>query len=440
MKQDIKNMKYRIKALLLASSLIITTITSVQAKEELLDRVAAIVNTGVVLESEVNDLLVNIKQQAKKNNQSLPSDKALRIQVMDKLINDSLLSQMGQRMGIQISDAQLDQTLNNMAREDKLTLAQFRQQVIDEGTSYEKYRENVRIELVSGEVSRNSVRRRIFVSPQEVDNLLKVMKEQSSNNVEYHLGHILIEFPADASQEDLAAAKTRATKVVELLNDGSDFAKIAITSSGDANALKGGDLGWKNINEMPTLFSELINDKPKDTIVGPIRTGLGYSIVKVLDIRGRKVVEVEEVKASHILIKPSIILSDEKAKSLLQGFLNQIDAGEATFEELAKEHSEGPTSVRGGDLGWADPKNYDPAFTEALATMKKGGYHKPFRSSFGWHIIKLEDRRMVDATSQLNENRAYQILFNRKYGMESTRWLKETRDEAYIEIFEQDNK
>jgi peptidyl-prolyl cis-trans isomerase SurA len=433
-------MKYRIKALLLASSLIISTITPIQAKEELLDRVAAIVNGGVVLESEVNDLLVNIKQQAKKNNQSLPSDKALRIQVMDKLINDALLSQMGQRMGIQISDAQLDQTLNNMAKEDKLTLAQFRQQVISEGTSYEKYRENVRTELVSGEVSRNSVRRRIFVSPQEVANLLKVMKEQSTNNVEYHLGHILIEFPADASQEELAAAKTRATKVVELLNDGSDFAKIAITSSGDANALKGGDLGWKNINEMPTLFSELINDKPKDTIVGPIRTGLGYSIVKILDIRGRKVVEVEEVKASHILIKPSIILSDEKAKNLLQGFLNQIDAGEATFAELAKEHSEGPTSVRGGDLGWADPKKYDPAFTEALATMKKGGYHKPFRSSFGWHIVKLEDRRMVDATSQLNENRAYQILFNRKYGMESTRWLKETRDEAYIEIFEQDSK
>ena len=359
---------------------------------------------------------------------------------MDKLINDALLSQMGQRMGIQISDAQLDQTLNNMAKEDKLTLAQFRQQVISEGTSYEKYRENVRTELVSGEVSRNSVRRRIFVSPQEVANLLKVMKEQSTNNVEYHLGHILIEFPADASQEELAAAKTRATKVVELLNDGSDFAKIAITSSGDANALKGGDLGWKNINEMPTLFSELINDKPKDTIVGPIRTGLGYSIVKILDIRGRQVVEVEEVKASHILITPSIILSDEKAKNLLQGFLNQINAGEATFEELAKEHSEGPTSVRGGDLGWADPKKYDPAFTEALASMKKGGYHKPFRSSFGWHIVKLEDRRMVDATSQLNENRAYQILFNRKYGMESTRWLKETRDEAYIEIFEQDSK
>ncbi|KGJ92322.1 peptidylprolyl isomerase SurA [Colwellia psychrerythraea] len=433
-------MKNTIKVILIASSLFVTAITPAQAKEELLDRVAAIVNSGVVLESEVDDLLANIKQQAKGNNQDLPSDKALRIQVMDKLINDSLLSQIGQRMGIQISDAQLDQTINNMANEDKLTLAQFRQKVINEGSSYEKYREKVRVELIAGEVSRNSVSRRIFVSPQEISNLLNVMKEQSSNNVEYHLGHILIEFPADATQEDLAAAKTRANKVVELLNEGSDFAKIAITSSGDANALKGGDLGWKNVNEMPTLFSELINEQPKDTIVGPIRTGLGYSIVKVLDVRGRKIVEVEEVKARHILIKPSIILSDAKAQNLLQGFLNQINAGEATFEELAKEHSEGPTSVRGGDLGWADPKSYDPAFRDALATMKKGEMHKPFRSSFGWHIIQLNDRRMVDATSQLNANRANQILFNRKYGMEQARWLKETRDEAYIEIFEQDKK
>ena len=433
-------MKNTIKTILLVSSLIVSAVSPVHANEELLDRVAAIVNSGVVLESEVNDLLASIKQQAKSNNQELPSDKALRIQVMDKLINDSLLSQMGQRMGIQISDAQLDQTLNNMAKDDKMTLAQFRQKVIDEGSSYEKYRENVRTELISGEVSRNSVRRRIFVSPQEIDNLLNIMKEQTSNNVEYHLGHILIEFPANASQEDLAAAKTRADKVVELLNDVSDFARIAITSSGDANALKGGDLGWKNINEMPTLFSELINEKPKGTIVGPIRTGLGFSIVKVLDIRGRKIVEVEEVKARHILIKPSIILSDAKAQDLLQGFLNKINAGEATFEDLAKEHSEGPTSVRGGDLGWADPTSYDPAFKDALASMKKGELHKPFRSSFGWHIIQLNDRRMVDATSQMNTNRAHQILFNRKYGMESTRWLKETRDEAYIEIFEQDDK
>jgi len=429
---------------LLLKTLMITSVfyaglpITAQAQEEQLDKVAAIVNGGVVLESEVQDLLENIKKQAKANNQSLPSDSALRTQVMDKLINDSLILQIGERMGVQVSDAQLDQTIENMAKENKLTLSQFRQAIISDGEDYEKYRENVRTELISGEVRRNSVRRRIYISPQEITNLLALMKEQTSNDVEYHLGHILIEFPSEPTQADMTASKERATKVIELLNDGSDFKKIAIASSGGTNALEGGDLGWKNINEMPTLFSELIAGKDKGTVVGPIRTGLGFSIVKVLDIRGRQVVEIEEVKASHILIEPSIILSEEKAEAQLAQLLKRIEAGEISFADAAKEFSEGPTSVRGGDLGWTDPKNWDPAFTEAVATMKVGEYHKPFRSSFGWHIIQLNDRRMVDATSQMNQNRVHQILYNRKFGEESARWIKETRDEAYIEILEQD--
>lgn len=427
-----------VKTLIITSAICTGLQLTAHAAEEKLDKIAAIVNSGVVLESEVNDLLSNIIMQAEKNNQSLPSNNALRTQVMDKLINDSLVLQIGERMGIQVSDAQLDQTIENMAQENKLTLSQFRQTIISEGEDYEKYRENVRTELISGEVRRNSVRRRIYISPQEVTNLLALMKEQTTNDVEYHLGHILIAFPAEPTQADMVASKERANKVIELLNSGSDFTKIAIASSGGSNALEGGDLGWKNINEMPTLFSELIDGKDKNTVVGPIRTGLGFSIVKVLDIRGRQVVEVEEVQASHILIEPSIILSEAKAEAQLQGMLDKINAGEATFEALAKEFSEGPTSVRGGDLGWTDPKNWDPAFTEAVASMKVGEYHKPFRSSFGWHIIQLNGRRMVDATSQMNHNRASQILYNRKFGVESASWLKETRDEAYIEIFEQD--
>jgi peptidyl-prolyl cis-trans isomerase SurA len=433
-------MNNSLKTLAFVTSFIIGSFTQVQAKEQLLDRVAAIVDSGVVLESEVTDLLKSIKIQAEKNNQSLPGDSALRVQVMDKLISDNLITQLGERMGIQVSDAQLDQTLTNMAQENKQTLTQFRQSIIADGLNYEKYRESARTELVAGEVRRNNVGRRIRVPPQEISNLLTVMKEQTNNNVEYNLGHILIEFPSEPTQADMTASKVRADKVIELLNSGSDFARIAIASSGDSNALTGGDLGWKNINEMPTLFAELIDGEKKGTVVGPIRTGLGFSIVKVLDIRGKQVVEVEEVKARHILIEPSIILSDAKAQSLLQGLLNQVLAGEADFAELAKEHSEGPSSVRGGDLGWSDPKKYDPAFKDALATMKPGDYHKPFRTSFGWHIILLEDRRMIDATSQMNENRAYQILYNRKFGAESARWLKEIRDEAYIEIFEQETK
>mgnify|MGYP000218128608 FL=1 len=410
------------------------------AKETELDRVAVIVNSGVVLESEVTDLITNIKQQAEKNNQTLPRDKALRVQVIDKLIDDTLVMEIGGRMGIQVSDAQLDDTITNMARENKLTLEQFRQAIVNDNLDYEKYRENVRKELISGEVRRNSVRRRIYISPQEIANLLTVMKEQTNSDIEYRLGHILIEFPPEPNQEDMNAAKVRAEKVIALLNDGSDFARIAIASSGGAKALEGGDLGWKNINEMPTLFSEIIEGKDKGTVLGPIRTGLGFSIVKVVDIRGREVVEIEEVQARHILIEPSIILSEAKAEETLKGLREQIISGEAEFADLAKEYSDGPTSVKGGDLGWADPRSYDPAFSAALAALKVDEVSQPFRSSFGWHIALLTGRRTLDATQQMNENKAHQILYQRKFGMESARWIKELRDEAYIEILAQDSE
>ncbi|WP_286263241.1 peptidylprolyl isomerase SurA [Thalassotalea atypica] len=427
-------MKNSLKIFALTSSLVLNLFSTAIAEEVALDKVAAIVNSGVVLESEIQNLLKNIKAQAEKSGQSLPSDKALRTQVTDKLINDSLLIQMGERMGVQISDAQLDDTLSNMAGENNLTLEQFREALVSDGVDYEKYRETVRSELISGEVRRASVRRRVYISPQEVNNLLADMKQKTNLDVEYRLGHILIEFPPEPTQDDINAAKTRADKVIELLNGGSDFAKIAIASSGDANALEGGDIGWKNINELPTLFSELVDGKEQDTVMGPIRTGLGFSIIKILEIRGRQVVEVEEVKARHILVKSSIILSEAKAEAMLAEFLKEIEAGNADFADLAKEFSEGPTSVRGGDLGWADPKTYDPAFRDVLAKLKIGEYHKPFRSSFGWHLVQLTDRRTLDATEQMNENRAYQIIYNRKFGMEAQRWMKETRDEAYIEV------
>jgi peptidyl-prolyl cis-trans isomerase SurA len=429
-----------LKFLLLTSALTVTSFFPVQAQQVELDRVSAIVNGGVVLESEIKDLIATIKKQALKNDQSLPSDKALRTQVTEKLINDALITQLGERMGVQVSDAQLDETLTNMAKEEKLTLDQFRQNLVKDGTDYDKYRELVRTELISGEVRRNSVSRRIYVSPQDVANLISSMEEKINTDVEYRLGHILIEFPANPTQDDMNAAKVRAEKVIELLNNGSDFAKIAIASSGGSNALEGGDLGWKNINELPTLFSSIVDGEKKESILGPIRTGLGFSIVKIIDIRGLQIVEVEEVKARHILIEPSVILSEAKAESILLGLMDRVNAGEADFGDLAKEYSDGPTSVRGGDLGWSDPDVYDPTFKAALARLKVDEMHKPFRTSFGWHLAQLTGRRTLDATEQMNESKARRILFNRKFGLESARWIKELRDEAYVEIFSRDTK
>lgn len=409
------------------------------AQEIPLDQVIAVVDSGVVLKSEVDDLVASVKNEAIRNNQSLPSDEALHTQALEKLIVDSILVQRGERMGIQIGDAQLDETITRIARENQMTLDIFRKTILDQGLEWDKYRENVRTELITGEVRRGSVRRRIYVSPQEVSNLVEVMQAQTNQNIEYSLGHILIDFPTNANQEDMSAAKERADKVVELLNEGSDFKRIAIASSGAANALEGGVLDWMTINEMPTLFSELISDKEKGAVLGPVRTGLGYSIVKILDVRGKEVVEVTEVKSRHILIEPTVILSEAKAENMLKGFLAQIEAGEADFDELARKHSDGPTSTRGGDLGWADPNTYDPAFRDALATLEVDQFHAPFRSSFGWHLVQLTGRRTLDATSQINSNKAYQILYNRQFSLENARWTKEIREEAFIEIFDEVN-
>lgn len=435
-------MKNLLKLALIVSGLASAVLPSVStAKEVQLDKVVAIVNTGVVLESEIQALVDQVKRQATSENQSLPSDKALRTQATEKLINDTLILEIGERMGVQVTDQQLDAAIANIAKNGEgISVEQLRDKIIADGMSFESYREGIRAEMIISEVRRASVRRRINITPQEVDNLLTLMREQTSEAIEYHIGHILIAFPDEPSQDDINDAKERAAKVIDLLNNGSDFKKIAIASSGASTALKGGDLGWKGINEMPTLFAELVDGKAKGEVFGPVRTGLGFNIVKIIDIRGRETVEVKELKSRHILIKPSIILSEEKAEKILQGFLDQIAAGEADFAELAKEHSEGPTSTRGGDLGWADPSSYDPAFKAVLESLKVDEYSKPFRSSFGWHIAQLTGERIQDATAATDSNKAYQLLFNRKFGVESARWIKETREEAYIEILDGETK
>ncbi|WNC69318.1 peptidylprolyl isomerase SurA [Thalassotalea nanhaiensis] len=436
-------MKTIIKIAFIISGIVSSAITTsvVNAKELELDRVVAVVNSGVVLESEINDLVNNVKKQALAEKQSLPSDAALRTQAMEKLINDSLLIQMGERMGVQIGDAQLDTAIASIANDNGgMTTEQFRQKLVADGINYESYREGIRTEMITNEVRRANVRRRVAISPQEISNLVDLMKQQKNADVEYNIGHILISFPDEPTQDDLVDAKSRADKVIDLLNNGSDFKKIAIASSGAPSALEGGDIGWRGINEMPTLFAELVDGQNKGEVFGPIRTGLGFNIIKILDIRGKETVEVSEVKSRHILIEPSIILSEEKAEKILIDFLAQIKAGEADFDTLAKEHSEGPSASRGGDLGWTDPNSYDPAFKNALATLEIDEYHKPFRSSFGWHLVQLTGRRTLDATDQNNENRAYNLLFNRKFGVEVIRWMKETRDEAYIEIFDEEGE
>jgi peptidyl-prolyl cis-trans isomerase SurA len=408
------------------------------AEQISLDKVAVIVDQGVVLESEIKELVSMVKRNAITNNQNLPSDKALRTQAIERLILSNLQLQMAGRMGLQISDPQLDQTISNMAQQNGITVEALRNDIARDGVSFELYREDVRKELITGEVVRANVRRRIYITPQEIANLVKLIDEQGAEQAEYNLGHILIGFPAQPSDEDVTAAQDRATKVLELLNSGSNFEKIAIASSSGAKALDGGDMGWMNINSMPTLFAEAVVDKSKDTLVGPIRSGAGFHILKVKDLRGIETVEVSEVNSRHILIKPSVILSEDKAEKMLVDFKQKLLAGEAEFDELAKEYSEDPGSaLRGGSLGWANPETFVVAFKEALARLDKGEMGEPFRTVHGWHLVEVIDKRVLDATDKLKEDKAYQLIFNRRFAEEKDTWLREMRDTAYIEVLDE---
>lgn len=414
----------------------LASVTS-SATEREIDRVAAIVDSGVILKSDVDEIVNRVKRNAQAQGQTLPSDQALRTQAIERLIITNLQSQMAQRMGLQISDAQLDDTIRNIAQGENMTLEQFRQQVINEEGNYERFREKVREEIITNEVMRANVQRRIYISPQEVDNLLKLMEEQGASSEQYKLGHILIAIPSQATTEQVNESRERAEQVLKLLNDGSDFRRIAIASSSGANALEGGELDWMNINEMPTLFAEGIRGRKKGDLVGPLRSGAGFHILTIFDIRGENVAELTEVKARHILIKPSIILSEDRAQTMLTDMVAELESGKADFAELAKKHSDDPGSkLKGGELGWNEADVYVPAFRDTLNRLNVNELSEPFRTEHGWHIVQLLDRRTVDATADKKRDQVYRMIFNRRFNEESASFMRELRDDAYIEVLD----
>ncbi|MBL4816943.1 MAG: peptidylprolyl isomerase SurA [Shewanella sp.] len=409
------------------------------AENTTLDRVSVQINEGIVLESEITNMVKTVKANATAAGQSLPSDQALRTQVIERLIMTRLQMQMADRIGLHIGDLQLDQTIGNIAKEQKLTVEQMKTKISSEGMSWGQYREQLREEITLGEIQRIQVQRRIQVSPQEINNLVTMIEEQGLKQIEFQIGHILIEIPNNPTSEQLEKASKRANTVLERVQDGGDFRRTAIAASAGPKALEGGIWDYMNINEMPTLFAEVLSDAKKDDIIGPIRSGAGFHIIKVIDARGLQTKEVDEVRSRHILVKPSPILSEERAKAMLDKFVKQIRAGDADFSALARQYSEDPGSAtKGGELGWADPTVYVPAFSQVLNELKVNEISEPFRSSHGWHIVQLEERRTTDATDKFNTNKAHQLIFRRKFNEELQAWLDEMRAEAYIEVFEAD--
>lgn len=319
------------------------------------DKVAAVVDNGVVLESDVNGLLQSVKLNAQQAGQQLPDDKTLRHQIIERLIMDNIQLQMAKKMGITVSDADLDKAIANIAAQNKMSVDQLRSRLSYEGLNYNTYRSQIRKEMLISEVRNNEVRRRVTILPQEVDALAKQVGAQNGSDTEMNISHILIPLPENPSQQQVDKAEELAKRLVGEINSGADFGKLAITYSADSQALKGGNMGWGKLQEIPTLFAERLVSAKKGDVVGPIRSGVGFHILKVNDIRGAsQSVSVTEVHARHILLKPSVVLTDDQARAKLQSVAEAIKSGRAKFADEAKQLSQDPGSaMQGGDLGWA---------------------------------------------------------------------------------------
>ncbi|EAO1427542.1 peptidylprolyl isomerase SurA [Salmonella enterica subsp. enterica serovar Enteritidis] len=421
------------KTLLLGIAMIANTSF---AAPQVVDKVAAVVNNGVVLESDVDGLMQSVKLNAGQAGQQLPDDATLRHQILERLIIDQIILQMGQKMGVKITDEQLDQAIANIAKQNNMTMDQMRSRLAYDGLNYSTYRNQIRKEMIISEVRNNEVRRRITVLPQEVDALAKQIGTQNDASTELNLSHILIALPENPTSEQVNDAQRQAESIVEEARNGADFGKLAITYSADQQALKGGQMGWGRIQELPGIFAQALSTAKKGDIVGPIRSGVGFHILKVNDLRGQsQSISVTEVHARHILLKPSPIMNDQQARLKLEEIAADIKSGKTTFAAAAKEYSQDPGSAnQGGDLGWATPDIFDPAFRDALTKLHKGQISAPVHSSFGWHLIELLDTRKVDKTDAAQKDRAYRMLMNRKFSEEAATWMQEQRASAYVKI------
>ena len=409
---------------------------SVSAQEIPLDRVVAIVNDGIVLQSELNTRISLVREQLQQRSTQMPQYNILRKQVLERLILDSLQLQLAEQRGIRVSDRQLAMALENIARQNNLTLDQFREAVIAEGQDFDAFREQIRRELLITQVQRSVVNSRIRVTEQDLRNYLESEEGKASSNAEFNLSNILLAVPTQATPAMIQDAQKKAAKLFEDLKAGADFAQVAISFSNAPNALKGGELGWRKINELPVQLSNALKNQAIGAITQPIRTPGGFHILKVNDKRGGETILIEQTKVRHILLKPTEIRNAEQSRLKIYELAERLRQGE-DFAQLAREYSDDPGSgSEGGSLGWIQDGQMVPVFEQTVNATPVGELSEPFRSQFGWHILQVEDRRTQDVGEKVIENQARNSIRKRRFNEELENWLRELHSQAYIEIKE----
>jgi peptidyl-prolyl cis-trans isomerase SurA len=406
----------------------------VATQGDLLDRVAAIVNDGVVLESELDEQMQVIGARLRQQGGELPPEAVLRQQVLERLVLQEIQMQRAKKAGIRIGDENLNSALADVAQRNNMTLAQLPQALEQQGIDYGVYRESIRRELTLQVLRQRDVIQRINVSPRELEQFLEKQKSRPSELNEYNISHILIAVPQAATPQQLDEASRRATDVYERARRGEDFSRLAVANSNSQTALEGGALGWRKGPEIPTVLADLVGRLKSGEVSEPLRTPSGYHIVRLNDVRGAdQQTVVEQTRARHILLKPTEIQDDATVVQRLEAIRARVLKGE-DFAGIAKTTSEDPGSAaEGGDLGWSNPGSFVPEFEQVIASLKDEEISRPFRTQFGWHLVQLLGRRQFDNTDELRRQRAFVQLRESKADEETELWLRRLRDEAYVE-------
>jgi peptidyl-prolyl cis-trans isomerase SurA len=403
-------------------------------KGVLLDRVAAVVNDGVVLNSELDDQVEMISERLRTQKLELPPQNILRQQVLERLVLQQIQAQRATRAGLKVPDEALNSALQDIAQRNSIPLSQLPEALAQQGIDYASYREDMRKELTLGLLRQRDVLQRISITPREIDQFLEKQAKTPSKDNEYNVSHILIAVPQAATPDQLDQAGKRATDVVQRAKSGEDFAKLALANSNSQTALEGGALGWRKGSELPTFLTDLIVKLKPGEVSEPLRTPTGYHIIKLNEIRGAdsKAI-IDQVHIRHILMKTTELADDATVRQKLEQMRERILKGE-DFAGLASTTSEDPGSAsQGGDLGWAGPGTFVPEFEQALAGLKDNEISQPFHTQYGWHIAQVLGRRRHDNTDELKRRQAAEAIRASKADEETELWLRRLRDEAYVE-------
>ena len=404
----------------------------VQAATEVIDQVVAIVDDDIIMASELRERVSALTQSLQSRGVQMPPEDTLIRETLDQLILENIQLQMGRRAGVRIPDEEINRATQRIAAQNRMSLEQFQAALQSRGQSYENMREQVRREMIIRRVQMGNINQRVQITEEEVGNFMSTREGQNLTQPEFRLLHALIALPSDASPEQVSAASSQAEAALSRIRSGTDFAQ-AVQNSTSPYPFTGGDLGWRKLADLPSLFGDVAPAlKPGETSE-PIRSDSGFHIINLVEVRGREQV-VTQTKARHILIKPSEIMTDTQAQALAANLRARVLAGE-DFSALAQEYSEDIGSAQeGGELGWTTPGQMVPEFEATVQKTPVGEIAEPVRTQFGWHVVKVEGRRDEDMSDLATRNKAMDYVHNRKYQEELDAWLRQIRDEAFVDI------